>query len=359
VPVNGAVTVEEARLLATGVRDDDQSGYIHTDLRGSTLAKTGWDAQMSLPFEEAEYDAWGKTLRVSTNSVPTHQFVGFEPDPATGWYFMGARVYDPTLRRWLSPDPLLLAAPQVDVNHGISLNLYAYADNEPVRLIDPDGTKPFAQAVGSGTCGRDWDCTSESYAWTRGSKFDEQLKNAAPVFGVMGDAGDLISAGFYALAVVENPTWDNAKAFGEHAAWSMVPIAGAGVSKGLLNGPTKQLGKAGAEALNGIIDVGRRRVFKGDEGIQHFEKHAASFMKVLGKKNFDMKEYMDSAHDVIKYGTYLPDSNAFVMAIPGSEKRGKGGLKFGFVGLDRVSGDITTFHIKDLKQIKNKSSGVE
>src|SRR5690554_4226993 len=359
VPVNGAVTVEEARFLATGVRDDDQSGYIHPDLRGSTLAKTGWDAQMSLPFEEAEYDAWGKTLRVSTNSVPTHQFVGFEPDPATGWYFMGARVYDPTLRRWLSPDPLLLAAPQVDVNHGISLNLYAYADNEPVRLIDPDGTKPFAQAVGSGTCGRDWDCTSESYAWTRGSKFDEQLKNAAPVFGVMGDAGDLISAGFYALAVVENPTWDNAKAFGEHAAWSMVPIAGAGVSKGLLNGPTKQLGKAGAEALNGIIDVGRRRVFKGDEGIQHFEKHAASFMKVLGKKNFDMKEYMDSAHDVIKYGTYLPDSNAFVMAIPGSEKRGKGGLKFGFVGLDRVSGDITTFHIKDLKQIKNKSSGVE
>src|SRR5690554_5049996 len=101
VPVNSAVTGEEARSLATGVRDPNQSGYIHTDLRGSTLAKTGWGAQMSLPFEEAEYGAWGETLRVSTNPVPTHQFVGFEPDPATGWYFMGARVYDPTLRRWL------------------------------------------------------------------------------------------------------------------------------------------------------------------------------------------------------------------------------------------------------------------
>src|SRR5690554_3079452 len=121
VPVNGAVTVEEARSLATGERDEDQSGYIHTDLRGSTLAKTGWDAQMSLPFEEAEYDSWGKTLSVTENSAPTHQFVGFEPDPATGWYFMGARVYDPTLRRWLSPDPLLLAAPEMNSAEGIEL----------------------------------------------------------------------------------------------------------------------------------------------------------------------------------------------------------------------------------------------
>src|SRR5690554_3839433 len=147
VPVNGAVTVEEARSLATGERDEDQSGYIHTDLRGSTLAKTGWDAQMSLPFEEAEYGAWGETLRVSTNPVPTHQFVGFEPDPATGWYFMGARVYDPTLRRWLSPDPLLLAAPHVDAAEGKELNLYAYGRNNPVVRIDPDGTYTFLTGI--------------------------------------------------------------------------------------------------------------------------------------------------------------------------------------------------------------------
>ena len=37
MPVNGAVTVEEARSLATGVRDIAQSGYIHTDLRGSIV----------------------------------------------------------------------------------------------------------------------------------------------------------------------------------------------------------------------------------------------------------------------------------------------------------------------------------
>src|SRR5690554_7441581 len=121
VPVNGAVMVEEARSLIDGARDARQSGYLHTDIRGSTLARADWSEQMSLPFEEAEYGAWGETLSVSELDAPSHQFVGFEPDPATGWYFMGARVYDPELRRWLSPDPLLLAAPEVDSAEGIEL----------------------------------------------------------------------------------------------------------------------------------------------------------------------------------------------------------------------------------------------
>src|SRR5690554_2053768 len=186
VPVNGAVTVEEARALATGARDEDQSGYIHTELRGSTLAKTGWDAQMSLPFEEAEYGAWGETLRVSTNPVPTHQFVGFEPDPATGWYFMGARVYDPTLRRWLSPDPLLLVAPEMNSAEGIELNLYSYAGNNPIIYTDPDGT-----------CRRDgakvdcfsaaWESYQEITAATQAS-FDEGNYGDAAVGMVLGTA---------------------------------------------------------------------------------------------------------------------------------------------------------------------------
>ncbi|WP_162687618.1 RHS repeat-associated core domain-containing protein [Bradymonas sediminis] len=84
--------------------------------------------------------AWDETLRVSELDAPTHQFVGFEPDPATGWYFMGARVYDPELRRWLSPDPLLLAAPELGSGEGIELNLYSYAGNNPIVYTDPDGT---------------------------------------------------------------------------------------------------------------------------------------------------------------------------------------------------------------------------
>jgi RHS repeat-associated protein len=39
-------------------------------------------------------------------------------------YHFGVRAYDPTLRRWLSPDLLLLFAPDKDVECGDNLNLY-------------------------------------------------------------------------------------------------------------------------------------------------------------------------------------------------------------------------------------------
>ncbi len=70
---------------------------------------------------------------------PTHAFVGHEPDPGTGLYQFGARVYDPALRRWLSPDPLLVVLPDLDERWGQQLNLYAYVANNPVLVTDEDG----------------------------------------------------------------------------------------------------------------------------------------------------------------------------------------------------------------------------
>jgi RHS repeat-associated protein len=78
-------------------------------------------------------------VEVSTVAKPRHQFVDFEPDRATGYYYMGARVYDPTLRRWLSPDPLMWAMPEIDAADGSQLNLFAYAKNNPTRFTDPSG----------------------------------------------------------------------------------------------------------------------------------------------------------------------------------------------------------------------------
>lgn len=46
---------------------------------------------------------------------------------------MGGRLYDPTLRRVLTPDPLSSAP----TNAGI--HPYAYAMNDPVNLVDPSG----------------------------------------------------------------------------------------------------------------------------------------------------------------------------------------------------------------------------
>jgi len=48
----------------------------------------------------------------------------------TGFYYMGARYYDPEAGRFISPDPM---------GHGASMSLYDFANADPVNRIDPDG----------------------------------------------------------------------------------------------------------------------------------------------------------------------------------------------------------------------------
>lgn len=148
VPVAGTALVQDVRFFGNGERDKDRSGYLLGDARSSVLARAPYDADPGFDFdEEAEYAAWGITESVSSAPVPMHQFTGVEPAATSGVYHFGARAYDPVLRRWLSPDPLLLVTPQVDLDVGDNLNLYQYAANNPVNLVDPDGRNPAAIAA--------------------------------------------------------------------------------------------------------------------------------------------------------------------------------------------------------------------
>jgi RHS repeat-associated protein len=162
IDVNGATVVEETRDLTTGTRVASESGFLFGDVRGSVLARTSFDGPATVVQREAEYEAWGDTIVTSGVPAPTHAFVGHEPDPSDGFYHFGRRVYDPTLRRWLSPDPLLFAAPELDEDLGRELNLYSYAGNNPVRYVDPSGMALdeatgdllFAVAVAAAQAGR-------------------------------------------------------------------------------------------------------------------------------------------------------------------------------------------------------------
>lgn len=55
----------------------------------------------------------------------------------------GARHYSPTLSRWLVPDPM--SEKYYDVSP------YAYCANDPVNLVDPDGTHTRVRDNGDGT----------------------------------------------------------------------------------------------------------------------------------------------------------------------------------------------------------------
>jgi RHS repeat-associated protein len=101
----------------------------HFDSRGSTIALTG---DNGIPTDQIEYSAYGSTTyRAGTNDTPflfNGQY-GVMTD-ANGLLYMRARYYNPYLCRFLNADPSGFAA---------GLNFYAYANGNPVNLIDPFG----------------------------------------------------------------------------------------------------------------------------------------------------------------------------------------------------------------------------
>ena len=106
--------------------------------------------------------------KATSDSYTTpYKFTGKELDAETGLYYFGARYYDARLSRWISADPALQEGKyfpkpnDYDTEHdfywyilndasgklpgmggvfnAVNLDLYHYAGNNPVKLVDPDG----------------------------------------------------------------------------------------------------------------------------------------------------------------------------------------------------------------------------
>jgi hypothetical protein len=81
--------------------------------------------------QHTEYIAFGEVLfeEHSTSKTMPYLFNGKELDQETGLYYYGARYYDPKTSIFVNVDPLVEKTMQP----------YAYANNNPVMLIDPTG----------------------------------------------------------------------------------------------------------------------------------------------------------------------------------------------------------------------------
>jgi RHS repeat-associated protein len=97
-----------------------------TDALGSTLALA--DATGALQTDYT-YDPFGETSTSGVTSTNAVQFTGREND-GVGLYFYRSRFYNPMSHRFISTDPLGLAA---------GVNLYAYVLNAPTIHVDPLG----------------------------------------------------------------------------------------------------------------------------------------------------------------------------------------------------------------------------
>jgi RHS repeat-associated protein len=80
------------------------------------------------PYGSTSLQSGRSTAEVS---LKRYRYTGKERDGESGFYYHGARYYAPWLGRWMSPDPAgLIDGP----------NRYSYARNNPIRLVDPDGS---------------------------------------------------------------------------------------------------------------------------------------------------------------------------------------------------------------------------
>ncbi|HNS52883.1 MAG TPA: RHS repeat-associated core domain-containing protein, partial [Anaerolineae bacterium] len=106
--------------------------------------------------DESRHYPYGTERSPVDATFPTdYRFTGQLLDSSLGLYHMGARWYDQSVGRWVSPDTIMPdpADPQ-------SLNTYSYAVGNPVRYVDPSGHQQvppefvewaFGVAVGAGS----------------------------------------------------------------------------------------------------------------------------------------------------------------------------------------------------------------
>jgi RHS repeat-associated protein len=108
----------------------DSTYRLVTDQLGSVRAVV--NVATGTVAERTDYDVWGNVTLDTSPGFVCLGFAGGLRDEATELVRFGARDYDPGVGRWTCKDPIGFA--------GGDENLYAYADGDPVGLIDPSGT---------------------------------------------------------------------------------------------------------------------------------------------------------------------------------------------------------------------------
>jgi RHS repeat-associated protein len=107
--------------------------YQHGNHLGSAILELD-DAANVITYEE--YFPYGSTsyqsVRSQTETPKRYRYTGKERDDENGLDYFGARYYASWLGRWVTPDP----EGPID-----GLNLYLFTGANPIRFIDPAGTK--------------------------------------------------------------------------------------------------------------------------------------------------------------------------------------------------------------------------
>ena len=132
----GGSTIAIYNQYSTGA---ENIRYLHTDHLGSTDVITD---EMGQAVERQSFDAFGSRRNTDwtgatgllTSIETTRGFTGHEQLDEVGLVHMNGRVYDPVLGRFISADPQVQFASNLQ-----SYNRYSYVHNNPLSFTDPSG----------------------------------------------------------------------------------------------------------------------------------------------------------------------------------------------------------------------------
>lgn len=124
------IATDEGQVNVTNNGNDFALEYYLKDHLGNIRQVMNESGTM---VQETEYYPFGLAIP-RTAGTNKYLYNGKEKQPETNWLDYGARMYDPTIGRWMVVDPL--------AERFYAWSPYNYTFNNPIRLIDPTGKGP-------------------------------------------------------------------------------------------------------------------------------------------------------------------------------------------------------------------------